>query len=230
MSRLALLAVLVIMGAGWGLTQPLVKISVSTGYQPLGLVFWQLAIGALLLGLWQIRVLGRVPVRRATLLVWTVVAVLGTVLPNSASYAAAAILPAGIMSIVIAAVPLFAFPMALALGTDRFSPLRLLGLVLGLCAVVLLASPEAALPERAMVAALPIALIAPFCYAVEGNWVDKFGTAGLSPIEVLFGASVAGALIAGPLAVGAGQFIVPQFPLRLPDLSLIHISEPTRPY
>ncbi|MGB4788430.1 MAG: EamA family transporter, partial [Lentibacter algarum] len=41
---------LLIMGAGWGITSPLSKIAVSTGHQPLGLVFWQMVIGAVLLG------------------------------------------------------------------------------------------------------------------------------------------------------------------------------------
>ena len=31
--------VLLIMGAGWGLTQPLSKIAVSTGYRHFGLIF-----------------------------------------------------------------------------------------------------------------------------------------------------------------------------------------------
>ncbi|NNJ68829.1 MAG: EamA/RhaT family transporter, partial [Boseongicola sp.] len=41
------------MGAGWGATQPLAKIAVSEGYRHIGLVFWQLAIGALVMGLIQ---------------------------------------------------------------------------------------------------------------------------------------------------------------------------------
>ncbi|MCP4818147.1 MAG: EamA/RhaT family transporter, partial [Shimia sp.] len=36
--------ILLAIGAGWGLTQPLTKIAVSEGYEPLGLIFWQLAI------------------------------------------------------------------------------------------------------------------------------------------------------------------------------------------
>ena len=35
---------LILFGAGWGLSQPLAKIAVSTGYEPLGLIFWQLVI------------------------------------------------------------------------------------------------------------------------------------------------------------------------------------------
>ena len=72
-----------------------------------------------------------------------------------------------------------------------------------------------------MIAFLPLALVAPFCYACEGNIVAKWGTAGLDPFAVLFGASVIGTLIAIPLAVGTGQFIVPRFPLILADFTMI---------
>ena len=39
-----LVALLVLLGIGWGVTQPLAKIAVSDGYRHFGLVFWQLAI------------------------------------------------------------------------------------------------------------------------------------------------------------------------------------------
>jgi drug/metabolite transporter (DMT)-like permease len=57
---------------------------------------------------------------------------------------------------------MFAFPIALALGQDRFSIARVVGLGLGLGGVALLVGPEASLPDRAMVAFIPLALIAPF--------------------------------------------------------------------
>lgn len=228
-TRLGLLAVLVILGVGWGLTQPLTKITVTHGYQPLGLVFWQLAIGTVVLAALRWRQLRRIPVTRATVAVWVVIALLGTVIPNSASYRAAMHLPAGVMSIVISAVPILAFPIALALRTDHFSWRRMAGLLLGLCGVALIALPESSLPDRAMVAFLPLALIAPFCYALEGNIVARWGTAGLDPLQTLLGASAIGTMIALPLALGSGQFIVPRAPFVLADLtmlltSLIHVS------
>lgn len=220
-SRAALTGLLIMMGAGWGLTMPLTKITVSAGYQPLGLVFWQLMIGALFLGVTQFRKLRQIKITPQAVLVWSIVALLGTVLPNTASYRAMAHLPAGIMSIVISTIPLIAFPIALALGGDRFSWRRLAGLTLGLCGVALIALPEASLPDRAMIVFLPLAMIAPLCYALEGNWVARFGTAGLDPIQVLFGASTIGALISLPFAIGTGHFFIPQAPFILADATLL---------
>lgn len=43
------LASLLLLGAVWGSTIVIMKHVVSTGYQPLGLIFWQLALGAAVL-------------------------------------------------------------------------------------------------------------------------------------------------------------------------------------
>ncbi len=48
--RLWLTGVLVLLGAGWGITQPLAKIAVSEGYRAFGIIFWQQAITAAVLG------------------------------------------------------------------------------------------------------------------------------------------------------------------------------------
>ncbi len=219
--RVRLTGFLLLMGCGWGLTQPLIKIAVTAGYQPLGLIFWQMLIGAVLLGVLRWRHLRRGIFTRQTFRAWLMIAVIGALLPGITSYRAAFHLPSGIMSIVIATIPMMAFPIALALGNDSFSVRRLAGLMLGLIGVGLIALPDASLPERAMIAFLPLALIAPFCYACEGNIVARWGTAGLDPFAVLFGASVIGTLFALPLAIGTGQFFVPQAPFIMADYALV---------
>lgn len=223
-SRHSLVLILLVMGAGWGLTGPLAKIAVSDGHGAMGLVFWQLVIGALVLTVIN-GMRGRLLVLSGSAMrLYLFVAVAGTVLPNYTSYSAAFHLPAGVMSIVISAVPMFAFPIALALGTDRFSLRRLLGLSFGFAGVALIALPEASLPDAGMAAFLPLALIAPLCYAVEGNVVDRWGTSGLDGIEVLQGASIVGAVIALPLALGMGHWVDPGLPWGRDDWALVGSS------
>ena len=210
--RAPLIALLMMLGIGWGATQPLAKIAVSEGYRHFGLVFWQLAIGAVVLGIVSLFRRKWLPVTGPHLRFYALIALIGTVLPNSASYQAAVHLPAGIMSIVISLVPMFAFPIALLLATDRFGWARLLGLLLGLAGVALIVGPEASLPERAMIFWVPIAMIAPAFYALEGNVVAKWGTLELDAVQVLFGASVVGAIITLPLTLVTGQWIDPRPP------------------
>ena len=222
--RLGLVLVLVLLGAGWGITQPLAKIAVTAGYSHFGIVFWQLAIGAVALGALCLARGRRLPLGPRHLKLYVIIALIGTILPNSASYQAAGHLPAGVISILISLVPMFAFPIALALGIDRFSGLRLAGLAAGLLGVVLIVAPEASLPDPAMILWVPMALVAPFFYGLEGNYVAKWGTEGLDPIQTLFGASLIGCAIALPLAVGSGQWIDPRPPWGLRDLAVAGIA------
>jgi drug/metabolite transporter (DMT)-like permease len=221
---LVYIAILIFCGAAWGITQPLAKIAVTAGYRHFGIIFWQFAIGAALLGALNAargRPLPRTP---RDLVFCTVIALIGTLLPNATSYTAAIHLPAGIMSIVLSLIPMLAFPVALALGLDRFSALRFVGLGLGLTAIILIAAPQGGLPDRAMVWWLPLALVAPLFYAVEGNFVARYGTEGLDAVQVLLGASLVGMVLAAPLAVMTGQFIIPTAPLGLPEFAIIGSS------
>lgn len=214
-------AVLLLLGAGWGLSIPLIKVTVSAGYLHFGLVFWQLAIGAAILGIFLALRGQLVRPTLPHLVVYLVIAVLGTIIPNSASYQAVAHLPAGIMSITIAAVPMFAFPIALALGIDRFQGIRFLGLALGMAGVVVLAAPGLTLPGAGLTFWLLMALVGPFCYGIEGNAVARWGTAGLDPVQVLFGASATGALVMAPVAWGTGHWIDPRAPWGGPEFAFL---------
>lgn len=219
--RLGYVLILILCGAGWGLGQPMSKIAVSEGYRHFGIIFWQFAIAVLLLGAMNLARGGRLPCQARHLLFYTIIALIGTLLPNSASYTAAIHLPSGILSIVLSLIPMLAFPIALAWGLDRFSARRLLGLCLGLSAIVLIAAPGTSLPDPAMVWWLPVALIAPLFYAVEGNFVARYGTEGLDALQVLLGASIVGMVLALPLAALTGQFISPLPPWGAPDVAII---------
>ena len=216
-----LFLILTIMGAGWGLTQPLSKIAVTEGYRHFGLIFWQLALGVIVLGVVQTVRRKRLRTDPPALVIYLIIAMVGTVIPNSTMYESIRHLPSGLISILLALVPMFAFPIAMGLGNERFAWSRFLGLCLGLTGVLLIVGPEASLPDRAAILFVPLALVAPFFYGLEGNIVAKWGTAGLSPVEVLFGASLLGTIIALPLALMTGQFIDPRPPWVLADAAVL---------
>ena len=222
--RLRFSMILVALGIGWGSTQPLGKIATSTGYGHFGLIFWQLVIGALVLGV-LLAVQGkRFPIRHETIRFAALIAVIGTLIPNSAFYISVSHLPSGIMSILISTVPLISFPIALSLGMDRFDFRRIGGLLLGLTGVALIAIPQSSLPEPSMVAWLPVAMVGPIFYACEANIVARWGTAGLDPVQAMFGASVVGAIMAFPLMMASGQWISPVPPFGKAELALIASS------
>lgn len=219
-SRWFFVFVLVVLGVGWGSTQSLGKIATATGHQPFGLIFWQLVVGAVVLGVVS-AVRGKGLVFTAPALrFYVVIAFIGTIIPNATFYAAVVHLPAGIMSILISTVPLIAFPMALALGIDRFSGLRALGLGLGILGVGLIASPGG---EPLSLWWLAVAMVGPLFYAIEATYVAKTGTAGMDAVQAMFGVSVVGALIAAPIAWGTGQWVDP-LPLGRAEAAMVILS------
>lgn len=221
MTRLIPFAWLLFIGTSWGLTQPLTKIAVSTGYQPFGIIFWQMVIGVIILG--TVNYLRRrpLPLNPRVILFYFLFAMIGTLIPNASSYHAYTVLPSGIMSLLLSLIPMMAFPIALVLGLDEFNIKRLAGLSLGLAAVLLIVGLPTALPDPAMLAFIPLGILASLMYAFEGNFVARFGTGGVGPVQLLLGSSIVGAVIMGPLSVATGQWINPLHSWHAEDWALI---------
>lgn len=215
------LAVLIVLGAAWGMTMPLTKIAVSTGYKHFGLLFWQMAIGVVVMSAIALLRGTRLPMGMPQVRIYVLIALIGSVLPNTASYQAAVHLPSGVLSILLSMIPIWAFPIALLLALDRFEWRRFGGLLVGMAAVLLIVLPGADMSGSIPLFWVLIGLISGLFYAFEGNFVARWGTAGLDAIQVLWGASLVGALIALPLAVGSGQWIDPRPPYGPADVAQV---------
>ena len=160
----------------------------------------------------------------AALRFYVVVAVLGTLVPNATFYISVTRLPSGIMSILISMVPLVAFPMSMMLGMDHFSPRRLGGLALGLAGVLLIALPSASLPDPAMAAFLPLAMVGPLFYAMESTYVARVGTVGMDAVQAMFGASLVGLVLCIPIMLTLGHWFAMPLPPGRAEWSLIASS------
>lgn len=213
--------VLLALGIGWGATQPLGKIAASTGHKAFGLIFWQLVVCCVVLGALTVLRGKSLPLSARALRFYAVVAVLGTLVPNATFFTSVARLPSGVMSILISMVPLLAFPIAMALGQDQYSGRRLVGLVLGLIGVALIALPGTALPDPAMVAYLPLAMIGPLFYAFESLYVARTGTPGMDAVQAMFGASVVGLMFCLPIVWLTGHWFAMPIPPGRPEVALI---------
>ncbi len=215
---------LLALGIIWGMTIPLTKIAVSTGHQPIGLIAWQLIFSIGALG--AISVLRRVwpTFNRENIIYFLMIGALGTLLPNSFSYVAAAQLPAGVMAIIMASVPMFSLAVALALRVEMFSAMRFAGVLLGAAAVVMLVGPETSLPDPQKAVFVLVALIAPVCYACEGNYIALRAPRGVDPLIAMLGASLLTVLIAAPVALASGNWIDLSTPWGQPEWALLASS------
>ncbi|MGI9317508.1 MAG: DMT family transporter [bacterium] len=215
------LLLLLFFGMWWAFTIPLTKIAVSTGHPPIGLIFWQLLISGAIMFL-VIQVQGRrIRLDRSALRHYLTIALLGTILPNSFSYFAAAQLPAGIMAIIIASVPMFAMLIALGIGLERLSVVRMIGVLLGALSVIVLIGPEASLPEPDKAVFVFVALVAPLCYGLEGNYISAKSPPGIDPVSALCGASGVGVLICAPLVWFGNYWVDLSLPWGAPEKALV---------
>ncbi|MEE9427758.1 MAG: DMT family transporter [Paracoccaceae bacterium] len=219
---------LVLIGAAWGLTFPLSKIAVSTGYQPLGILVWQQAGTIILTGIFILLRRKSLKLQRRNLGLYFGVTMLGSVLSGFFSYTAASQLPAGIMAIVIALVPLFAMPIALVMGYEKPSLTRVLGLGFGAAAIVILMGPDASLPEPEKAIFVLVAMLATLAYGGEANFLEWAGRRHPGtlpdPFQILFGANVVGLLITLPLALTTGHFIDPTTPWGQPEWAILSVA------
>ncbi len=220
-SKLFAWTILLSIGILWGGTLPLAKVAVSTGYRSFGIIFWQLIIGIIILGgvlLWR----GwRPSLNRQLIIYYCAVAVLGTLIPNGISYLAAAHLPAGVMSIAIATVPMFTLVIALGFKIEPLKITRILGVLVGFIAMALIIGPENSLPEPEKAIYVLLVLIAPLFYGIESNYIAVNTPANTDAVSTLFMASFFGLLIVSPLVVASGQWIDPLIPWHAPELALI---------
>ena len=232
-ARFNLTLILLIVGVSWGLTAPLSKIAVSTGHHYLGLLIWQIIIMILSLGLIQIIRKKKLPLNLNCFWRYVLVALLGTILPNSIMYKAYFHLQSGIMSILVSIVPMIAFLLVLVLKMEKFEIRRFLGVLFGIFAIILIVFPKLDLGYLGEVGWILLALLSPLCYAIEGVWINKIGIAKLDPIEVILGASILGFFILMPIVALNGYWITPyrvwgpaEFAITASSLihSLIYIS------
>ena len=232
-ARFNLTLILLIVGVSWGLTAPLSKIAVSTGHHYLGLLIWQIIIMILSLGLIQIFRKKKLPLNLNCFWRYVLVALLGTILPNSIMYKAYVHLQSGIMSILVSIVPMIAFLLVLVLQMEKFEIRRFLGVLFGIFAIILIVFPKLDLGYLGEVGWILLALLSPLCYAIEGVWINKIGIAKLDPIEIILGASILGFFILMPIVALNGYWVTPyrvwgpaEFAITLSSLihSIIYIS------
>lgn len=120
--------------------------------------------------------------------------------------------------------PLFAFPIAPALGTDKFLARRTAGLGLCLLGLLLLVGPEASLPDPARAAWFPRAMVAPFFNGIVGTYVARFAMAGIEAPQALTGVLPLGAALALPWVRALGLRVDPRPPWGARETALVASS------
>jgi drug/metabolite transporter (DMT)-like permease len=197
--RLYLLAVL------WGSGFLFVKLALR-GLSPVQVVLGQLGSGAIVLLLTlavRRRPLPHVPREWAYL---AGMAVLANIAPYLLFSWSEQRISSGLAGVLSGTTPLLTLLLARALGVGRLTLARVLGLVLGLCGVVLLAAPWHYGPRAVSLAGVLAALGAATCYAGSYVYARRLLTnRGTEPLVLSAAQLTAGALLLGAVTPWIGS-------------------------
>ncbi len=199
--------VLLFLGVVWGYSFSLAKMAMAGGAHPFGVTLWTSLIGAgFLIALSAAR---RRPISLKSDVLWLyiVCGLLGTVVPGILFFYAASKVPAGVLSITVTVVPILTFLFAALLGLERFASLRVLGVVCGVVAVMLLVGPEASLPDPSAAPWVLLACGSGVCYAVENMILTLRMPRGVDPFMMTCGMFIAAAVMITPVVIVTDSFV-----------------------
>ncbi|MEM0987250.1 MAG: DMT family transporter [Pseudomonadota bacterium] len=198
---------LVGIGIAWGSTQVFSKIIVNEGHHPFGISLVTISLGVMMITAFLVARGVKLPFGRRHLVYYAICGLLGTALPNYTAYTSIRELPVGIVSIILAAVPLKTFLIAMMFRVERPEPRRLVGLLAGAGAVVLLVGPEASLPRAGDTLWVGVALITGLSYAIENVYIAKARPEDCGALQTLCGLSWMAFLMILPVTALTGTWM-----------------------
>lgn len=211
--RLLPLGMIVVLGSLWGLAFSFSKMATNGGVHPIAYTFWQaFAAGIVVLGVCLLR-RTRLSFRPDHLRVYLVNGVTGIALPNVILVTAIAHLPAGVMVLTIPFSPLMTYVIAVAVGMERYSVLRVAGVLCGLGGVALIVLPRASLPDVDAAPWFLLALLTPACYAVNGILAVRLRPPDARSLPLAAGMLLAAAIVLAPFMFAPDVLFVPSLPL-----------------
>ena len=202
--------ILIILGLGWGLSFTLGKIAITAGGTPIGLTFWQSLFSGLILLAYVFFRHGKIIIPKIMFLPIVIITFLSVVIPNIIFYACVEHLDAGVLSISVSVIPLFTYLIAMGLRMDRFKIRRVLGLITGFCALLILILPENSLPDKRDIPWVLLALNCALCYALENIYIDRLALQNFGPIRLVCAVSFVSAIITFLLSLVMDQFFILQ--------------------
>ncbi len=198
---------LLFVGGTWGITFSLAKLVTEAGAHPLGVSWWQAVIGGGLVWAYSAWRKALLPFTKAHAVFYVVCGALGTAVPSTMFFYAAPHIPAGVISITIAIVPMLTLGLAVSLGLERIEVIRLLGIVLGIIAVLMIVGPETSLPDRSMTTWVLVCVAGSACYAIENLWISLRRPQGSDAFGILTGMLVMAALLLTPVVLATDSFV-----------------------
>lgn len=217
-------AILLASGIIYGSSFSFMKIAVSSGAKPIGLVFWfAIMATAVLAVIWPFK--SKIQVFEFHHLTFCIPwGILSVIFPNLFFFYAAQEISSGIIALGIGLVPLLTLAGAIALDRESLTARRLAGLVLGATAVMMILLPKTSLPDPGDAIFVLIAFAGAACYAAEHLYIEVRWPAdvGVDSLLLLMFACVSAMLL--PVVWATGTFVVPQWPFGAAEWAMIAVA------
>ena len=190
-------------GIVWGSTFSLALIATADGTHPVMLTSYQVVISAIFF--FGLCLFSGIPVFRLQRLpIYTLLALLGIILPDLLYYFAAPHLNAGILSITVSTVPLFTYAIMWAMRFELMILKRALGIVLGMAAILLLVLPDQELSSINASYWILVVVLCAVCYAIENVYISEGINVDLDIRELLCGSNIVATVILVPATAWMG--------------------------
>lgn len=216
--------ILLIMGMAWGLTFSLARIAATRGAHPLGILFWEGIVASILLTAISTARRRSISMKPKLIRLYLITGLIGVVVPGVVFFYAASRVPAGVLSISIAIVPILTFMMSAVYGLEKFALGRVAGVILGTVAIVLLVGPNESLPDPAQLPWVFLALAAAACYAALNMVLALMAPPGAGSFMLTCGMFVAASLMMAPIILATDSFVPFGWPWRALEWSLLGLG------
>lgn len=194
-------ALLLFMGMAWGLAVSTSKIAIVNGGHPVGLALWQVIVsGGMLLVFGLLRFRPSIP--RPNVVGFSLFCgAFGVGFPAIALFWSARYLPAGVVAIAFASMPMFTYLLSMLFRVEHGNRIRWLGVIIGFIAMALLILPEGALPDPDLALWVLLALAASVGMSLENCYAGGMRPPGISSVQLSCGRQLGAIFFLGPIAL-----------------------------
>ena len=168
------LGMLFVLGVSFALTVSLNRFAADGGVPFLPYVFWQSLGGGVALMLIAAALRSLPPIDLTHVRIYLSTGALNLAFPYMLLAYLAPKVPASLLSLGLALVPVMVYALALTLRQDRFHPLRFGGILLGLAGILVVLVPRASLPAPGMAGWVALGLVPSLSYAVNAVLISRW--------------------------------------------------------
>lgn len=213
--------ILLFLSALWGATFTLSKVAIAEGVPPLGYALWQVVGAGLVILIVTLVRHEPVALTREHIRFYGVTGLLGVAAPISAMYLTIGHVPAGVMAIVSASVPLFTYSLTRIFCIEPLNRRRVLGIAIGFAGVLLILLPRTSVPSSGTAFWVAAAFLMPFFYAVGTTYTGHRRPANTSAMPLTLGMLVFAAAGLFPVAILSESVYLPQESFGVAEFAIV---------